>query len=199
MLKMGGCQSVVGRAHKLWLKENDMRILIAYGTSEGQTRKIANKVAARMHELGHDAHLFDTASLEETDVGSYDKVIVAGSVHQQRHQQSVEVFVMASSAELQGRPTLLLSVSLSAAFPDGISEAQSYVDEFLVSTGWKPTESLLVAGALRYDEYDYFKAQIIEHVVLKCREVAAAKGDYEFTDWDAIFRTVESFVRGEGR
>jgi hypothetical protein len=101
-----------------WLKENDMRILIAYGTSEGQTRKIANKVAARMHELGHDAHLFDTASLEETDVGSYDKVIVAGSVHEQRHQQSVEVFVMASSAELQGRPTLFLSVSLSAAFPE---------------------------------------------------------------------------------
>ena len=64
-----------------------MRILIAYGTSEGQTRKIANRVAACVHELGHDAHLFDTASLEDTHVGSYDKVIVAGSVHQQRHQE----------------------------------------------------------------------------------------------------------------
>ena len=46
-----------------------MRILIAYGTSEGQTRKIANTVAARVHELGHDAHLFDTASLERRHVG----------------------------------------------------------------------------------------------------------------------------------
>src|SRR5262249_15048907 len=159
-----------------------MGILIAYGTSEGQTRKTANKIAARIHELGHDAHLFDTVSLEETDVGSYDKVIVAGSVHQQRHQESVEVFVIASSAELQKRPTLFLSVSLSAAFRDGILEAQSYVDEFLASTGWKPTQSLLVAGALRYDEYDYFKAQIIRYVVLKCREVEVAKGNYEFTD-----------------
>jgi menaquinone-dependent protoporphyrinogen oxidase len=172
-----------------------MGTLIAYGTSEGQTRKIANKVAADVHELGHDAHLLDTAGFEETDVGSYDKVIVAGSVHQKRHQEAVEVFVMAKLAELQRRPTLFLSVSLSAAFSDGMSEAQSYVDDFLASTGWKPTQSLLVAGALRYDEYDYFKAQIIEHVVLKCREVEGAKGDYEFTDWDTLRRAVESFVR----
>jgi menaquinone-dependent protoporphyrinogen oxidase len=172
-----------------------MRILIAYGTSEGQTRKIANRVAACVHELGHDAHLFDTASLEDTHVDSYDRVIVAGSVHQQRHPESIEVFVMASLTELQKRPTLFLSVSLSAAFPDGILEAQSYVGEFLISTGWKPTQSLLIAGALRYDEYDYFKAQIIEHVVLKCHEVEGAKGDYEFTDWNTLCRAVESFVR----
>jgi menaquinone-dependent protoporphyrinogen oxidase len=172
-----------------------MKILIAYGTSEGQTRKIANTIAARVHEVGHDAHLFDTATLEDIHVGSYDKIIVAGSVHQQRHQESVEVFVMASLTELQKRPTLFLSVSLSAAFPDGMPEAQSYLDDFLVSTGWKPTQSLLIAGALRYDEYDYFKAQIIEHVVLKCREVEGAKGDYEFTDWDTLCRAVESFVR----
>jgi len=175
-----------------------MRILIAYGTSEGQTRKIANTVAEQIRELGHEVHLLDTASIEETDVGSYgsyDKFVVAGSVHQRRHQECVEVFVMAKLSELQKQPTLLISVSLSAAFPDGISEAQSYVNDFLAITGWKPTQSLLVAGALRYDEYDYFKAQIIEHVVLKCREVEGANGDYEFTDWDTLRRTVESFVR----
>jgi len=172
-----------------------MRILIAYGTTEGQTRKIATTVAGRLRALGDDAQLFDTASLEDIHVDSYDKIIVAGSVHQQRHQESVEVFVMASLAELQRRPTLFLSVSLSAAFPNGMSEAQSYVDAFLVSTGWKPTQSLLIAGALRYDEYDYFKAQIIEHVVLKCREVEGAKGDYEFTDWETLSRAVESFAR----
>ena len=44
---------------------------------------------------------------------------------------------------------------------------------------------------LRYDEYDYFKAQIIEHVVLKSRKVEGAKGDYEFTDWTALFAAVE--------
>jgi menaquinone-dependent protoporphyrinogen oxidase len=177
------------------LGENNMRILIAYGTTEGQTRKIAKAVAVRVQELGHDAHLFDTASLEAVDIVAYDKVLVAASVHHERHQGSVEVFVMTSLAELQNRPTLFLSVSLAAAFPEGVPDAQRYADAFLDSTGWKPTTSLLVAGALRYDEYDYFKAQIIEHVVLKCREVQGAKGDYEFTNWENLFRAVDSFIR----
>jgi menaquinone-dependent protoporphyrinogen oxidase len=140
--------------------------------------------------------LFDTAgSPGDLHVGSYDKIIVAGSVHQQRHQEFVEVFVTAKLAELQKRPTLFLSVSLSAAFPEGMREAQRYVDAFLVSTGWTPTQSLLVAGALRYAEYDYFKEQIIEHVVLKGRKAEGPKGDHEFTDWAALFSVVDTFVR----
>jgi menaquinone-dependent protoporphyrinogen oxidase len=185
---------MLGEAARLrW--RSSMRILIAYGTSEGQTRKIAKAVAARLNELGHDAHLFDTASPETMHVESYDKIIIAGSVHQQRHQESVEVFVVAGLAELQTKPTLFLSVSLSAAFPDGLAEAQRYVDDFLVITGWKPTRSLLIAGALRYEEYDYFKAQIIEHVVLKGRRVEGPNGDFEFTDWESLSRAVDSFAR----
>jgi menaquinone-dependent protoporphyrinogen oxidase len=98
-------------------------------------------------------------------------------------------------AELQKKPTLFLSVSLSAAFPEGMTEAQSYIDAFLAGTGWKPTQSLLVAGALQYTEYDYFQEQVIEHIVLKGRKVEGIRGDLEFTDWAALSRTVDSFVR----
>jgi len=173
-----------------------MRILIVYGTSEGQTRKIAEAVATRIHELGHEVHLYDSASSPaELHVDSYDKIIIAASVHQQRHQESVEDFVTAKLAELQKRPTLFVSVSLSAAFSEGMTEARSYVEAFLVDTGWTPIQTLLVAGALRYAEYDYFKEQIIEHVVLKNRKIEGPKGDYEFTDWAILLRAVESFVR----
>jgi menaquinone-dependent protoporphyrinogen oxidase len=77
-----------------------------------------------------------------------------------------------------------------------MKEAQGYVDAFLAETGWRPTQSLLVAGALKHDEYDYFKAQIVEHVVLKGRKVEEPARDHEFTDWAALARAVESFVRG---
>jgi menaquinone-dependent protoporphyrinogen oxidase len=128
-------------------------------------------------------------------VDSYDKIIIAGSVHQQRHQESVEVFVTAKLAELQKRLTLFLSVSLSAAFSQGLPEAQSYLETFLESTGWNPTKSLLVAGALRYAEYDYFRQQIIEHIVLKDHHMDRCPGDYEFTDWPVLFKEIDSFVR----
>jgi len=64
-----------------------MKILIAYGTTEGQTQKIAMAIGTRVQELGHDAHVFDTASLEDIDVASYDRIVVAGSVHHERHQE----------------------------------------------------------------------------------------------------------------
>lgn len=173
-----------------------MRILVAFGTSEGQTRKIAEAVATQLRRLGHEVHLFNTdSSPAGLQVDSFDKVVVAGSVHQKRHQESVEDFVMANLAELQKMPALFLSVSLSAAFADGMPEAQGYVDAFLKETGWKPAQTHLVAGALWQAEYDYFKAQIIEHVVLKDRKVKDPDRDHEFTDWSSLARAVESFIR----
>lgn len=174
---------------------SNMKILIAYGTSEGQTRKIAEAVAARVRDLGHDGHLFDTSSSpRDLYMDLYDKIVIAGSVHQRQLQELVEEFVAAKISELQKKPTLFLSVSLSAAFTEGMAEARSYVDAFLASTGWKPTQSILVAGALRYAEYDYFKEQIIEHIVLRGRKVEKPVGDYEFTDWAALFQDIDSFV-----
>jgi menaquinone-dependent protoporphyrinogen oxidase len=175
-----------------------MRILVAYATPEGQTQKIAEAAARRVRELGHEAELFNTGrSPAGLQVNAYDKIVVAGSVHQQQHPEPVEDFVVANLAELQKRPTLFfLSISLSAAFAEGMTEAQGYVDAFLAETGWTPTQSLLVAGALQHGEYDYFKAQIIEHVVLKGRQVNEPARDHEFTDWAALARAVKSFVRG---
>jgi menaquinone-dependent protoporphyrinogen oxidase len=173
-----------------------MNILVAYGTSEGQTRKIAGAVAAQARGLGHQVHLYDTA---ESPAGIHletcDRVILAASVHQEQHQESVSLFVRARLATLQAKPSLFLSVSLSAAFPEGLADARSYLESFLAGTGWKPSATLLVAGALRYDEYDYFKEQIIQHVVLKGRRTVDEGHDHDFTDWAALAAAVDAFLR----
>jgi menaquinone-dependent protoporphyrinogen oxidase len=170
-----------------------MNVLIAFATTEGQTRKIATRVSDRLSELGHRTDVVDTSAFEQPSVSRYDKIFVMGSVHQERHQEALEVFVMASLAELQQRPSLFISVSLSAAFPEGAPDAVRYIDTFLKTTGWQPSRALPVAGALRNTEYDYFKAQIVRHVVLKGRE-PLPRSDYEFTDWDALLGTVEAFL-----
>ncbi len=170
-----------------------MNILIAYGTSEGQTRKIAEKIATQAENMGHNVVLYDTARKPDgTRPEDFDRIVVAGSVHERGHQQSVEVFVLANKAALDERPTLFLSVSLSAAFADGAAEARSYIDRFVEGTGWKPGRSLPVAGATHTGEYDYFQSQILEHGVLKDR--AETGNDVEFTDWQALSDAVELFV-----
>ena len=170
-----------------------MRILVVYGTTEGQTRKIGESLAARLNEQGHQSVLRNSSNWQnDFGIETFDRVIVAGSVHAQKHQRQLEIFVMTNREKLQAVPTLFLSVSLSAAAEYGMGEAQAYIAAFLDYTDWQPTQTLPVAGALRYEEYDYFTEQIVQHVVLDGKEQEA--GDREYTDWDALFSAVDAFV-----
>lgn len=172
-----------------------MKVLIAYGTTEGQTRKIAEAVAAQISELGHDFELFDTSGLKgDLHPESFDKIIIAGSVHEQQHQKAVEIFVAVNLKKLQTKPTMFLSVSLAAAFEDGLADAQGYVDSFFGNVGWRPAQSLLVAGAVRHGEYGYYKEQILNHVVLEHRNLDDPESDHEFTDWKLLAKAIIEFI-----
>ena len=173
-----------------------MNILIAFGTTEGQTGKIAEFVAGSLHDKGHKAQSYDCAGrLSGIDVDNFDAVIVASSVHQRLHQRNIIAFVEAHRSLLDAKHSAFISVSLSSAFGDGRDDAQSYVDEFVNDTGWRPNQVHLAAGALRYKEYDFFKEQIIRHIVMADRKVQLRDHDCELTDWAALEEFTAQFVQ----
>lgn len=170
-----------------------MKFLMIYGTTEGQTRKISEFIAIKLVEAGHEVDVRNSVRrLHDLDVSSYDAAIIAGSVHQRNHQESIANFVIAHRKQLEKLPTLFISVSLSIVFDGSAGEAIDYLEHFIDHTGFRPTKSLLVAGALRFDEYDYFMEQIIEFVVLKDQEKIIK--DEEFTDWNKLEKDVSAFV-----
>ena len=126
-------------------------VLISFATTECQTRKIAERISANVREQGHEVSNYDTASLTGIpEVGAFDAVIVAASVHQQQHQDSAINVTIAHRDQLLRKPSAFVSVSLSAAMPGGQAEAQHYVDRFIATTGWSPSRTLLLGGALRW-------------------------------------------------
>ena len=172
-----------------------MKILIAYGTTEGQTRKVAETISTQIQRPGHEVELFDTANLQkDLKIKSFDKIILAGSVHQKAYQESLRLFIKANLMALDNKPTMFISVSLASAFDDRQVEAEGYAADLSEELGWKPTKILLVAGAIKYDEYDYFKEQIIKHIALRGRSVDIQEGSQEFTDWSDLAKNVEYFV-----
>jgi menaquinone-dependent protoporphyrinogen oxidase len=62
---------------------------------------------------------------------------------------------------LDTKPSAFISVSLSAVLERARTEAQKYVERFISVTGWRPRKTLLLGGALRFTEYDYFQEQIV--------------------------------------
>ena len=172
-----------------------MKILIAYATTEGQTRKIAKSVADLIAKLGHQAKLLDTERDHlDGHIDDFDAFIVAASVHQDRHQSEIEAFVAASLQALKAKPGLFISVSLAAAFEEKTADSTRYISDFVQLTGWTPDRSLPVAGAVRSEEYDYFQQQILEHVVLKNRDELNPDETQEFTNWTALADDVGEFL-----
>ena len=176
-----------------------MNVLIVYGTTEGQTRKIAEWTATRIRERGHQARLLDSAALEsDLDPETYDAFIIAASVHQECHQEAITNFVIAHREVLDAKPSAFVSVSLSAVLEGAETEAQKYVDSFLSVTGWRPRRTLLLGGALRFTEYDYFQEQIVKFIVMKRSGAASTGRDREFTDWNALADFVDGFLEAIG-
>ena len=172
-----------------------MTVLIIYSTIEGQTGKIANFVADRVRDAGEEVRLLDADETEEAEFADVDKAVLAAPVHERRHPRAFEAFLTAHAKDLQARPTLLLSVSLNAAFPEGMEEALDYVTEMTMRTRLEPTATVLVPGAIRGGAYDYYSQQVLKHVVLGDRDVDPSEvTEHEFTDWNILAAKVTSFL-----
>ncbi len=172
-----------------------MDVLVVYGTTEGQTRKIADWTATHVREREHHVQLRDSAApMSDLDLETFHAFIIAASVHQQYHQETVTNFVIAHHKLLNARPSSFISVSLSAVLEGERTEAQRYVDHFVSVTGWNPRITLLLGGALRFTEYDYFQEQIVKFIVMKGGGAAPGQSDREFTDWNALAHFVDEFL-----
>jgi menaquinone-dependent protoporphyrinogen oxidase len=172
-----------------------MDVLIVYGTTEGQTRKIAEWLTTYIRDREHRVDLRDSAApMSDLDLQLFHAFIIAASVHQQYHQDTITNFAIAHHKLLNAKPSAFISVSLSAVLERERPEAQRYVDHFVSVTGWKPSLTLLLGGALRFSEYDYFQEQIVKFIVMREGRAEPCQSDREFTDWKALAGFVDTFL-----
>ncbi|MGA1208260.1 MAG: flavodoxin domain-containing protein [Gemmobacter sp.] len=173
-----------------------MKILIAYATTDGQTRKIARFVADRIADLGHGVELLAAADAEGLEPARFDGAILAGSLHAGGFQKSLAAFARAQAEALGAMPTLFLAVSLSAAGndPEDWAGLRACLATFEAETGWHPGETLHVAGAFRFSEYDFFRAWAMRRIAEKKGEAVDPHADKEYTDWDALGRSVDAWL-----
>lgn len=174
-------------------------ILVAYGTTEGQTRKVAEYIGAALRAGGAEAAIVDSADVTAMQVQPiYAAAIVCGSLHQHVYQSSLLQFVRDNRAWLAGIPTAFVSVSLTAAVMDEDSEEEllSNAEEFCNEAGWSPGVTLHVAGALRYSQYDYLKRLIMKMIARKHGADIDTSVDHEYTDWETLTAFVQDFLAG---
>lgn len=170
-------------------------ILVAYATTEGHTRKVAEFIAERLRIRGHRVDIVDVAGATALDVtAAYQAAFIGGSVHQ--HQSALLHFVKSNRDWLASMPWALFSVSLAAAQDDMDSrlEAQRMADEFIDDSGLKPLVTRCVAGALKYTQYDFFKRMMMRMISRERGGSTDTSKDIEYTNWDNVEAFVNEFL-----
>lgn len=172
-------------------------ILVIYGTTEGHTRKIAEFIAEHLRKRGKTVNLVDSATPAAAAVlPIYAGALIGGSLHQHKHQSALAHFVKANASWLNTIPTAFFSVSLSMAGQDAEAraEAKKLADEFLLETGLRPGMTRLIAGALKYTQYDWLKRTIMRTIARQAGGDTDTSQDHEYTDWDDVARFVDEYV-----
>jgi menaquinone-dependent protoporphyrinogen oxidase len=174
----------------------DVKVLIVYATTEGQTRKVARFVADAIEEARHSCVLIDAADVEAGfQLPDADAAIIAGSVHLGRYQSALAHLVTTNQRGLADMPSAFLSISLAAAGDEADREdVAECVKRFAEETGWVPGLVEHVAGAFRYTSYDFFKRWAMKYIALRKGSPTDTSRDYELTDWQALARFVQGFL-----
>lgn len=173
-----------------------MTILIAYATTEGQTRKICRYCADHLTEAGKSVELLNVADAEGIVIGRFTGVILAGSVHGGQMQKELAKFATDHARTLAAKPVLYLQVSLAAAGddPDEHADLERIARAFFEEAGWSPDRIEHVAGAFRFSEYDFFKSLAMRWIASKRDEDATdPHKDREYTDWPKLSKALNAW------
>jgi menaquinone-dependent protoporphyrinogen oxidase len=173
------------------------KILILYGTNNGQARKVAERIEEVVKGRDHEVEMVqgNKASDEFTPEG-FDAAIIGTSIYMGSHQISVKKLVKANTDAFNRIPTAYFCVCLTATqtTPEAKAEVEGYIRDFTDYTGLKPKKTAAFAGALKYPDYNLVKRFASKLLARKLGLDTDTKQYFEYTDWNAVTKFAEEFL-----
>ncbi|MBL7473238.1 flavodoxin domain-containing protein [Robertkochia sediminum] len=173
-----------------------MKFLIIYGTSEGQTRKIARFIEEVIENQGHRASIAN-ATDEPPAPDAFDSILIGSSIHMHKYHPAVVSYVNRHHVTLNRMPSVFFSVCMAVAsdIREEHEEAQQIAREFLEAANWKTQEVWHVAGALKYTQYDYFKRLVMRMIAKRQGGDTDTSKDHEYTNWEDLKNRIGAFLK----
>lgn len=164
------------------------RILVAVHPSDGQSSKIAHRVARRLRWAGANVDV-EPVELAPAPQG-FDAVVLGDSIHVSRHSAVLTDYVRLHAAGLDLVPSALFQVSMTSANPDAehTEAAELLARRFCDETGYAPSLVGLFGGALAYTRYGWWKRRLVRAVAARGGLDTDIARDREYTDWAAVDR-----------
>lgn len=175
-----------------------MHTLIIYGSQEGQTQKIAERIAGSLQDKGQQITVFPVGQLPANlSLDNYDAAILGGSIHIGKYPKHLKKFITTHRDWLNNIPSAFFTVCLAIHSQQAGSQAEAlkYGKNFLARTGWQPTLTATFAGAVRYTRYNFITRFIMKKISQKEGGSTDTTRDHEYTDWTEVERFADNFMR----
>lgn len=164
-------------------------LLLCYASHDGQTRRVAERIVARLATHGVSTSLVDLAQRQPDadEVAAAPVVVVAAAIRYGHHLPPARAFVAAHRERLAAKPVALISINLTARKPEKRTvEGSIYLRKWVETSGLRPRIAVAVAGRLDYPRYGWFDRTMIRLIMKITGGPTDPTLTIEFTDWDLV-------------
>ena len=176
------------------------KILLVYSSVYGHTRRICDRMQAKLTELGQQVEQVPVAGGAANPAG-YDAVLIGASIRNGKHNPAVLEFIARHKAVLDEKPSAFFSVNLVARKPHkNRPETNPYTKAFVAKSPWQPRLLGVFGGDLDYQRYTPFDRNVIRFIMWLTKGPTDPQTKAEYTDWDEVERFATRFAAlAEGR
>lgn len=170
-------------------------VLIAYASVQGQTRRIAERIAAVLQRHGIDTELVPAARLTGRDPRNYRAVVAGSSVRYGKHDRRLVRWLERHAGALSQMPNAFFSVNLVARDPASRSpETNSHVAKCLAAMKFRPAVVAVFPGKVDYPSWTWWQRLMIRAIMNKTGGPSRGDEVIEYTDFDEVDRFAESLT-----
>jgi len=160
-----------------------------YATRDGQSRRIAERIASRLADHGISTLPYDLAGTPPTPsrLTAARLVVVVAAVRYGKPLPEAERF-LAGYRALPAPPQLvLLSVNLTARKPGkNTVEGNAYLRKSISRHRLAPVLALAIAGRLDYSRYGWMDRQVIRFIMKLTGGPTDPATCIDYTPWDVV-------------
>lgn len=161
--------------------------LLLYSSTDGHTRKIAERVAARFERHAHPIQIVNADDIGEIVLDEFQAVIVGAPVRYGKHDRRIVNFLEENAERLGKKPNAFFSVNLIARTPaKRTADGNSHVSKFLEQLEFEPAHVEVFPGNLDYPSYRWFDRFAIRMIMKMTGGPTKGTEIIDFTDWEQV-------------
>lgn len=160
---------------------------LLYASHDGQTRRIAERLSARLEALNIAVRPHNLADGIPAADNLSEMVVLVAAIRYGKHLPDARRF-LESYSRVEKRPALVLfSVNLTARKPQKQTpEGSVYLRKTIRKYRLKPVLAHAIAGRLDYPRYKWFDRQMIRFIMLLTGGPTDPNTTIEYTDWHQV-------------